>query len=258
MSLATENSEQQSVARLINGSGRGKVVLVCEHASHYIPPEYEHLGLEDDLLRSHIAWDPGALDTAVHMSALLDSPLVVSGVSRLVYDCNRSPEAESAIPEHSEIHEVPGNQNLSDAEKQRRVAQYYRPFETLLSETIARCGPGTVLVTVHSFTPIFKGERRDVEIGLLHDTDVRLASALRDVATGYQVRLNEPYGLRDQVTHTLQRHALPRNLPNVMIEIRNDLIGSQQQCAQMASTLVDWLNAALAGLDDDHARAVAK
>jgi len=101
-----------------------------------------------------------------------------------------------------------------------------------------------VLITVHSFTPVFKGVKRDVELGVLHDSDARLADAMLGLAgshTAYATGRNEPYGPEDGVTHTLRRHAVPQGLLNVMLEIRNDLLSDAESCAAMADGLAVWL-----------------
>jgi predicted N-formylglutamate amidohydrolase len=240
--------------RVVNPAGRSPVLLVCEHASAHMPAAFDNLGLGAAERESHIAWDPGAFDTARHLSTLLDAPLVHATVSRLIYDCNRPPLADSAIPERSEATLVPGNENLSDAERQRRVDLVYRPFETLLAQALDARPDLAALVTVHSFTPVYLGHKRTVEIGMLHDTDSRLADAMLAVATGYETQRNAPYGPTDGVTHTLRHHALPRGLMNVMIEIRNDLIATPEHCAQMAQKLAGWLREALEPRAADHAR----
>ncbi len=231
--------------RAHNSGGRHPVLFVCEHASAHIPKSYGNLGLEAADLTSHIAWDPGAFDTVKALAGILDAPLVYSTVSRLLYDCNRPPEAASAVPERSENTVIPGNIGLSTQEKDLRVAQFYRPFEMLVSDTLDKQLARPVLVTVHSYTPVFKGQPRSVEIGIVHDDDSRLADAVLQVAAGYEIGRNEPYGPADGVTHTLRRHALPRNILNVMLEIRNDLISTPEQCAAMGRTLADWLSQAL-------------
>lgn len=239
---------------VVNPAGRGGFVLVCEHAGNFIPPEMHDLGLGPGLTTSHIAWDPGALPVAREMSRLLDAPLVAQRMSRLMYDCNRPPEAESAIPEISEIHPVPGNVGLTPAARQARVDTIYVPFCATLAACIegrTAAGEAPVIVTVHSFTPVYKGVRRELDIGILHDTDTRIADAMLRCAEADDdvvVRRNEPYGPEDGVTHTLRMQALPRGLANVMIEVRNDLIrdgGSQQA---MAARLSRWLLAAQAEL----------
>ncbi|MEM7377100.1 MAG: N-formylglutamate amidohydrolase [Pseudomonadota bacterium] len=228
--------------RVLNPNGRHPCVLVCEHASHTIPPAYGTLGLPDAALTSHIAWDPGAFDTAREMSALLDAPLVYGTVSRLVYDCNRPPEAASAMPAQSEDTVIPGNLDLTPDARAARTRSVYEPFEQRLSEVLSRRALPPVLATVHSFTPTFLGTPRDVEIGILHDRDARLADAMLARVDGFTCRRNAPYGPDDGVTHTLRRHALPRGLLNVMIEIRNDLIASAEPCQRMAKLLAIWLS----------------
>ncbi|UUX49419.1 N-formylglutamate amidohydrolase [Nisaea acidiphila] len=226
-----------------NESGKGAAVVVCEHASNQIPPHLDGLGLDEAARQSHVAWDPGALPVASIMAATLDAPLVSSTVSRLVYDCNRPPEAESAMPSVSEIYQIPGNAGLSAADRAERVDMVYTPFRETLKGVIGRrlaSGKPTAIVTVHSFTPTYKGVERPFDIGILHDTDSRLADAMlaqADAFEGLNVRRNEPYGPVDGVTHTLKLHALPHGLLNVMIEIRNDIIREAAQQRAMADIL---------------------
>ncbi|MDX8355693.1 N-formylglutamate amidohydrolase [Cognatiyoonia sp. IB215182] len=237
--------EVEFAPRVLRSSGCSPVVLVCEHAAARIPKEFQNLGLTTRDLDSHIAWDPGALETATCLSELLGAPLIFSAVSRLVYDCNRPPEAESAVPVQSETTLIPGNMNLSQAERQSRVERFYTPFEALLSTTLDNRQDPTILVTIHSFTPVYRGERRSVEIGILHDNDSRLADVILQVAHGFKIARNSPYGPDDGVTHTLRQHALPRGILNVMIELRNDLIKTPGQCEEMAHNLACWLSQAL-------------
>ncbi len=253
-SLFTDLPSSERVVEVINPDGAGGLVLVCEHASCFIPPELANLGVADEALQSHIAWDPGAAAVARRMSEALDAPLVVPSVSRLVYDCNRPPEVQSAMAVESEFYAIPGNVGLSAAQREERARRYYLPFRETLTATIAaqhHGGRQPALVTVHSFTPIFKGQSRDMDIGILHDADTRLADVLLDslAAEGeLRVERNAPYGPQDGVTYTLAQHALPLGLPNVMIEIRNDLIADTQTQQAMALRLVRHLSAACAAL----------
>lgn len=234
-------------AEVINPAGAAPICLVCEHASSFVPAALDHLGVAPGHRRSHAAWDIGALDLACALSQRLNAPLVVSRVSRLVYDCNRPPEAPGAIPERSEIVEVPGNAGLSAGARAARVAEVYAPFRDLLSATLDRFGAAPALVTIHSFTPVWFGQPRAVELGLLHDSDDRLARAmLARAPDGLDARLNAPYSATDGVTHTLRAHAIPRGLQNVMIEVRNDLIADAAGCARMADLLAALLHGATA------------
>lgn len=245
---------------LHEGSANAPFLFVCEHASNHIPEKYDGLGLRRELRTSHIAWDPGAETVTRHLCRSFDAPAVLGQVSRLVYDCNRPPEAADAIPEKSELFEVPGNCNLSPAEISERVESCYRPFEAALSDAIDRQEVAPALVTIHSFTPVYFGRKRDVQIGILHDDDTRLADAMIDAAgrhTTLEVRRNEPYGPEDGVTHTLRRHGVRRGLPNVMIEIRNDLLIGASNCEEIASSLAEILKDGLAGLANDRPAAGA-
>jgi predicted N-formylglutamate amidohydrolase len=210
--------------------GRSPVFIICEHASSALPLRFGDLGLSSEALSSHIAWDPGALAVARGMSAALDATLVHQRFSRLVYDCNRPPESPGAMPEVSEIYEIPGNQRLSPADRQARTEALYIPFHdhirSLIRERTAR-GQQTVLVTIHSFTPVYLGVPREVELGILHDVDGRFADRMLEAAKDaplYRTERNMPYGPEDGVTHTLVLHGIANGLQNVMIEVRNDLI----------------------------------
>lgn len=216
---------------VLNTSGCSDFVLVCEHASSHIPARYGGLGLSEDTATSHAAWDPGAYGVARNLSQILDAPLVASTVSRLVYDCNRPPESPTAIREVSERHDIPGNRNLTPAQRAERVATVYRPFETALSQLLDSRNTA-ILVTLHSFTPVFHGETRKVQLGILHDEDSTLADEMLERAsahTALRTERNAPYGPEDGVTHTLKHHAQPRGWLNVMLEIRNDMIATPLQ-----------------------------
>ncbi len=231
-----------------NQAGAAPVLLVCEHASNFIPEAFCGLGLDAAARESHVAWDPGAAAVARGLSGRLDAPLVECQVSRLVYDCNRPPEAEDAMPARSEVFDIPGNARLTPEDRQRRVAQYYLPFRDRVSARLDQVPAPQALVTVHSFTPVFLGKPRDVELGILHDTDHRLADAmLEDAArhTTMLTRRNEPYGPQHGVTHTLKEHAIGRGMLNVMLEIRNDLIRTPDQQDRVAGELAGLLRSAL-------------
>ncbi|NNL19460.1 MAG: N-formylglutamate amidohydrolase [Boseongicola sp.] len=228
---------------VVNVAGSSSIVLVCEHASKHFPVTLNKLGLAPDALESHAAWDPGAMGVARRLSEVLDAALVAGTVSRLVYDCNRPPEAADAILTKSEVFDVPGNIGLSETEQRARVEAFYVPFKTTLADRIA-CTQAPVVVTVHSFTPVYHGKTRSVEIGILHDRDSRLADAMLDIAsdnTGLTVRRNDPYGPADGVTHTLKQHALPGGYLNVMLEVRNDLIKTAAEQRHMADMIGLWL-----------------
>lgn len=232
-------------ASLSNRDGKCASLLVCEHASNLIPPRFAKLGLASELLDSHIAWDPGAAEVAKFLSELLDAPLVKGEVSRLLYDCNRPPEAKDAIPAKSEIYEIPGNVDISAEDREYRINNIYSPFSRSLESAATSANS---LITIHSFNPTYRGIKRDVEIGILHDSDSDFADLILETApsrTSLKVRRNEPYGPGDGVMHTLQLHGIENGIPNVMLEIRNDLIMTKQDCQEIAELLFDLIQHAL-------------
>jgi predicted N-formylglutamate amidohydrolase len=233
--------------RVSNPGGESPIVLICDHASNHIPDEFGSLGLEPGELTRHIAWDPGAAPVAQRMSAALDAALVESSISRLVIDCNRSLEAPDLVPELGEATLVPGNIALSAEALDERVALAWRPFHNAIEQLIRdrlRAGRETRLVSIHSFTPCFLGTRRPWQVGVIHDDDMRMArpliAALR-AADGLVVGVNEPYSPADRVYYTLERHARSRGLPCVMIEIRNDVIDTEQGQRRWADMLASIL-----------------
>jgi predicted N-formylglutamate amidohydrolase len=236
----------------INTSGSSRVLLICEHASRRLPAKLGSLGLAPDTLERHIAWDPGALAVAKLMSGELDAALIYQNFSRLAYDCNRPPEAPDAMPAKSEIYEVPGNAGLSAAERAARTEAIYLPFRAAIARRLAERkaeARATALVTIHSFTPVYHGMPRAVEIGILHDRDSRLADEMLKLAAAagrFVVRRNEPYGPADGVTHTLREHGLANGLMNVMIEVRNDLIRDEAGQEVMAGFLAGLIRESLA------------
>lgn len=250
------SSVEAPAARVLNGTGPTPALLVCEHASRFIPEALQGLGLDEEAACSHAAWDIGALDLSVELMGALDAPLVHSRVSRLVYDCNRPPTAHDAIPDKSEVYPVPGNADLTQDQKDQRARAAYAPFRRLLEQTLDARPVPSVLITIHSFTPTYKGQPRPVELGILHDSDDRAARILLREAqgSGLNTALNQPYSATDGVTHTLRTHALPRELANVMIEVRNDLIDTPAGVSRIAGLLAPMLQNMINELDPQEAR----
>lgn len=212
----------------VNAEGRSPFVLVCDHASNRIPDPYGDLGLSAiDRLR-HIAWDPGALAVSRQMMDLLDAPLVQSTVSRLVIDTNRFHDAPDLINPLSETTEIPANQEIGDHERANRIALFHDPFHTAIDTLMAQreaAGLTSVLVAVHSFTPVYKGVARPWSIGLIHGQNETFTRALYEElareAPDLNIGWNEPYAARNGVTYTLEHHGDGRGLQSTMIEIAN-------------------------------------
>lgn len=228
--MSAAAADGASAVAVIGGARASPLLLACEHAANHLPPAFGTLGLADGELKRHIAWDPGALPVAEGIARRLDATLIASTVSRLVVDCNRPLDAPDLIAELSETTPIPGNVGLSEGERRRRVDLAWRPFhetvERLIDQRLAQGRP-LCMVTIHSFTPTWKGVARPWHVGVIHDADERMSAPLIAglcAEGGLVVGDNQPYAPADRVYFTLERHARPRGLPCAMIEIRNDLI----------------------------------
>ena len=234
------HDDEENPFLCVNAEGRSPFVLICEHASRLLPRRLGTLGLSEAERESHIAWDLGAEKVARLLSRLMDAPLLLQRYSRLAYDCNRPPESPDAIPEVSELTQVPGNRRLPAEDKLARTREIYRPFHdgvSLLLDRRAAGGMRSLVVSIHSFTPVFKGKARSVELGILHDRDTTLSAKLIKSFPNIDARLNEPYGPKDGVLHTLNMHGFARGLQHAMIEIRNDLVSAERGQDEWAQRL---------------------
>lgn len=227
-----------------NAEGASDFVIICEHAGRLIPRSLGTLGLsKEDRLR-HIAWDIGARAVAVVLSDRLGAPLYMQRYSRLVCDCNRRPNVPDFAPEESEATRIPGNSGLTDGERQARADAVFWPFHNAVTEALDRHrqeGRRTLLVSIHSFTPVFLGVARPWEIGVLFNRDRDFAPAIArwlQENTSYCVGINRPYSVGDDTDYVIPVHGEKRNLPCVEFEIRNDLI-ADETVAERWAELID-------------------
>lgn len=231
----------------LQDSGNGPFVFLCEHASNRLPKALGDLGLPAEALTRHIAWDPGAAAMTLGLATRLGSPAILQSYSRLVIDCNREPGLPDAITTLSEDTEIPGNRDLGPAARQQRVDAIWAPFHAAIDDLVATriaARTPTVIVTLHSFTPVYRGLPRPWHVGIISSGERSFAEAMlsalrRDAAL--EVGDDEPYSARDHVDYTIRRHGFDRGLPHVMIEVRNDLV----QSATDVAAWVDRLAAAL-------------
>lgn len=228
--------------RVLNGQGASPYVLLCEHASRFIPEEYKGLGLAAEDLTRHIAWDIGAANVAEALSTLLDAPLVMAGYSRLLIDLNRPVGSATSIPKISESTVIPGNLDLTPEERARRVTLYFEPYQLAVRQLLdarRELARATTIVGVHSFTPIFKGMARPWHAGILYRGSRRFGHALAEALGGQtkSIAENEPYQIEDDSDYTVPVHGEARGLDAVLVEIRQDLIANGEGAASWADRL---------------------
>ena len=222
--------------------GASPFLLICDHASRRIPRALGTLGLNDAELTRHIAWDIGARGVASHLAAILDAMMIAQTYSRLVIDCNRPLTSPTSITTRSERTDVPGNRDLAPANATARAQRDLRavPRSASRGDRSARNdGPADVLVSVHSFTPVFTDVARPWHIGMLYNRDPRLARALLDLIRA-EGRLvvgdNEPYSVSDGTDYSIPVHGEQRGLPHVEIEVRQDLIERGGRAGRMGGS----------------------
>jgi len=241
--------------REFNATGRSPYLLTCDHYGRLLPRALGDLGLPESELVRHIAWDIGIAGVAEALSKHLDAHLIVQRYSRLVIDCNRPPQVASSIPQISEATTIPGNEGISHEAAAIRRREVFDPYHRRIDEIIdARAGAGrpTVLVSLHSFTPVYAGIARPWHIGTLYHRDTRLPPQLLRLlrAEGdLVVGDNEPYAVSDETDYTIPVHGEARGLMNTGIEIRQDLISDpagEKAWAERLARILGEIEATLA------------
>lgn len=233
-----------------NAGGQSDFLLICEHAGRLVPRAYGDMGLSETDLQRHIAWDIGAKDVATTLSAMLDAPLFTQRYSRLVCDCNRQPGVHDFTPARSEDTVIPANVDIGEAERKARAEAIFWPFHDAVASALDRRaaeGRRTLLVTIHSFTPVFRGVDRPWEIGVLYKRDPAFAPAVGEWLkrnTDYCVGINQPYSVGDETDYAIPVHGEKRGLPCVEFEVRNDLIRTPENAAKWAQTIAGAIRAA--------------
>ena len=238
----------------ITGEDRpGPWLVTCDHATNTVPAQIAGgtLGLGQADMGRHIAYDPGAAGVSLALGAALDAPVVTSNFSRLVIDPNRGEDDPTLLMRIYDGTVIPGNRHADAAELARRLDACYRPYHEAVARLAAR-RDDTVICAVHSFTPQLRGRAaRPWQVGILHShLDSRLALPLiaRLEAEGdIVVGDNQPYG-GHLPGDSIDRHALRHGRPNVLIELRQDLIEEQEGQRAWAARLAPLLRAALADM----------
>ena len=237
----------------LNEHGKAKVLLVGDHVSNHIPRALNTLGLEPAVLDQHVAYDIGTHKLISHLVDHLDAPAVIAGYSRLVVDLNRSLEDATAFPEVSDGIPIPGNHNLSKADRAARIHSFYTPYRVAIDQALHRFREQDItpaLISIHSFTPQMAGKERPWHIGLLWDKDPRIPLPLMDILRahpdGLNVGDNEPYSGKHPADYTIDHHAEAAGLPHVSIEIRQDLVNTEEGAERWATVLDEALRPILA------------
>ncbi len=230
--------------------GTSKLLFLCDHASNRVTPDYDGLGLPAPLFETHIAYDIGAAFVTQALALAYGAAALMGTQSRLLIDLNRGADDPTLVMKLSDGSIVPGNRNADAAEVARRLARFHAPYHAAIRDQISRIGSGAILVSIHSFTPAWKGVKRPWEMGVLYGRDARLARPLMKhlALAGFSVGDNEPYtGALEG--DTLDTHGTKTGHANVLIEIRQDFLSERRKAEIFAARLKPILDAALADME---------
>ena len=244
-------AQSRGPVEAIPGDPATGILVLCDHASNRIPRPWGSLGLPAPELQRHIAYDIGAGPLARALAGRLGAPALLSTFSRLLIDPNRGEDDPTLIMRLSDGAIIPGNHPMDRHERERRITLFHRPYQEAIEAAIvaaADAGQAPILVSIHSYTPVWRGVPRAWQTGILWDSDPRLAKA---IITGLSedpalvVGDNEPYdgALKND---TMYRHGTRRGLAHAIIEVRQDLNGDDAGVAEWADRLAPILTAAAA------------
>lgn len=234
----------------IAGRDDAGVLFVCDHATNALPQSYGRLGLEPADLTCHIAYDIGAAWITRRLAAAFEAPAILSTFSRLLIDPNRGADDPTLVPKLSDRRIIPGNEAADDAEVALRRDAFWWPYRRAISariEAMLERGPLPIVISIHSFTPSWRGDARPWEVGILWDSDPRLAKPLIEAlaADGLVTGDNEPYD-GALIGDTLDEEVTRRGLAGLLIETRQDLIDAQDKAEAWADRLARVLRPLLA------------
>lgn len=237
-----------------NLQGRGKGLIICDHAANRIPRRLKDLGLTKADLKKHIAWDIGCAEIVRHMSKALDMPAVLASYSRLVVDLNRAPHYHECMPPVSDRVKIPANTGLSAQDKEQRLKEIFWPYQKKIGRLVDRSvnkGEVPVIISIHSLTPSLGGIRRPWHISVLWHEEEKIAKRLvREIRKNHPdflVGENEPYTLFNErfKGSTVCRHAEERGLPYVFVEFRQDLVNTKEKALRWAEIFLQALGPVL-------------
>ena len=233
---------------IYNAQGKAPILLVCDHASREFPAAMKHLGVADWVLDNHVTCDIGAAMVTRHLAERLDAPAVLAGYSRLIIDLNRQPDGNSTFIKVSDGIAIPGNLEISEAEKAQRIRSFFKPYHDAISRLLAAFKARDIVpafLSIHSCTPVFNDVFRHCHIGVMWDRDPRIPVPLmRRLEENPDLRIgdNEPYSGRDPHDYTVDFHAERTGFANVGIEVRQDLVDTAEGAEEWADILGDAIS----------------
>ena len=237
------NSSDPKPFKILGANRPSPIVVVCDHAGRKIPSALKHLAPAKIHMKRHIACDNGARKTAKLIARKLNAPLVVQRYSRLVVDCNRPIESPQSMPSVSDGTAIGFNQGICKRQRQARLNEIYYPYHRAITDKLdERDNRRAALVAIHSFTPYLRnGPYRNWHVDLITRSDLQFAldmqSALQKHCPNLNIGIGQVFQLSDTTDFTLPYHGESRNIPNISIEVRNDLLKNNSSIKSWADLL---------------------
>ena len=227
---------------ILAGRRDAPVFLTCEHASEALPEGYAWSARDRRLVGTHWAFDLGARDLTLELAAALEAPAVLATFSRLLVDPNRPVESETLFRRDAEGEPVELNAAIDGPERERRLSRYYQPFHDAVDRQL-RENASPIVLAVHTFTPLYHGERRHLELGVLFDREETLGAAWVSflVDCGYDCQANEPWSGKAGLIYVAQSHADRQGRRAMELEVRQDLAVDPAFRSKLVPQLVKML-----------------
>ena len=225
-----------------------RILFIADHASNYIPSSLKNLGLKDNQLNSHIAYDVGVKELCINLSNLLNSNYIIGEYSRLIIDLNRDISDPTLIPEIVDRKIITKNLSLTNYDKKKRISEIYNKYHYKI-KTAVKHNNIMVLISLHSFNPIFKKRKRNIHFGILSNQDRRLSDCIITEMKRRKLKVgdNEPYE-GNLIGDTMYKHGLKNNLHHSLIEIRNDLLSDKRKIKKVTILLKNIILASIGKL----------
>jgi predicted N-formylglutamate amidohydrolase len=220
------------------GDLNSSILIIGDHASAVVPPGID-LGIDPDLLGTHIAVDLGVAQLASALCVRLGCGAILGAASRLVVDLNRDLDDPAVIPVTSDGKAIPGNR-LTPADRQKRLNQWWHPYHDQVSQMIAS-HPVALMVSLHSFTPQLStspSEARPWDIGILYNEDDRAARIAIPMLEAKGVCVGDQLPYSGKILNaTMNRHGEANGIGYLGIEMRQDRIANSTDVAHWADML---------------------
>lgn len=231
-----------NAVEVILGGPRAELLLTCEHASNRLPERWRWPREDERLVDDHWAFDLGAADLTRELAAAARADAVLSRFTRLLADPNRPESSDTLFRTTADDAPVVLNQGVDAEDRHHRLSSFYRPYHSAVDSLVAS-STASILFSVHTFTPVYEGERRELEVGVLFDDEESLAGQLIDGlrGAGLSVAGNEPYSGREGLIYAVDMHAKAHGRRALEIEVRQDLATSPSFRAKLVALLVDGL-----------------